>query len=433
MKINLPKSIKTKFILSLTVTTGLAMIIVLSTIFIAATRLGQEGQYEDYKAFTDEQANATNQILVNSRLIAEKISTRTEIKKYLGLDPGYTQEDITRILSNYNLGSGYYAIYLLNLEGIATASTDIRFLDQNYSYRYYYEQATKGYPATEVAIGATSKKLGIYFSVPVYNDSSEIVGIVVVKQNPDLIEKSIAYNPLSDELDTLIVDNNGVVIISDNPELLYKSIGQLTASETETITERKTYEGVFVDSMGYAYIKSELPKTNTIEPFLIDSKDELATGIKLEAENLYLINIIQKDSIKDTAKQIASILSIIFIVFMGTNICVIYLIARKLTTPIQQLKDATQDIINGDYNLKLNENINDELGDLIRAFKNMAKKLETKEKELTDSKVGLEKMIENKTSKLQGYVKELEEINSSLLGREKKITELKEKLEKCMQ
>ncbi len=431
MKNILPKSLKGKIVFALVFTTGLLTLAVFFLVFLAAVKFGAEGQLEDYKVFTYEQTDSINQILNNSKNIAEKLSTRTEIKNYLS-GGSTTKEEVTRILSNYNLGNNYYALYLLDTKGKAIASTDIRFLDQDYSYRNYYLQAIQGVPTTEVAIGATSRKLGIYFSTPVYNSDSNIIGIIVVKQNPESISKSISQNQLADPIKSYIVDGNGVVVITNDNDKLYKSFGTLTAEETIQVSDRKTYEGVYVNSIGYDEVKNEIKSANTIEPFLIASNAETLTGMKLNSGELYLVNIIERESYYHGVRLIVIVLVSLFILFLILKIIVINLVVGKYTEPINKLTEATNDIKKGDFNLKLDTDRKDELGDLARSFSKMAEKIESEQKELKKAKSELEIKVAEKTKNMKIYIKELEEINQSLLGREQKITELKEKLENCV-
>ncbi len=65
----------------------------------------------------------------------------------------------------------------------------------------------------------------------------------------------------------------------------------------------------------------------------------------------------------------------------------VYFGSTKLTTPIIMLKDAATKISKGDYDIRVNNKNNDEIGELIDAFNNMAEQLSIQSKQIEQDKL----------------------------------------------
>lgn len=124
-----------------------------------------------------------------------------------------------------------------------------------------------------------------------------------------------------------------------------------------------------------------------------------------------------------------------FILLVALLFGVVY--ARQLTQPLRALVAGTQRIAAGDWSATVTVKVQDELGELAKAFNNMAKRLTqllNRERELaaaaataaTDQQRA--KDLADLNAQLAAKMKELEQFHQFLMGREDRILELKQEV-----
>jgi len=141
----------------------------------------------------------------------------------------------------YSLKAG--VCYLMDVKGTVIASSNRdapdSFVGENFAFRPYFKQAFKQAPATYLALGVTSKKRGVYFSYPVFDDAEDhIIGLAVIKASIENIDKKLELLP--DEI-VLVADPNGVIFISTRTDWLYHTIEPLSPLQIEEITRSRQF------------------------------------------------------------------------------------------------------------------------------------------------------------------------------------------------
>jgi PAS domain S-box-containing protein len=125
----------------------------------------------------------------------------------------------------------------MDAEGDTIASSNRNapdsFVDQNFDFRPYFQQAIQGSPATYLALGITSGRRGVYYSHPVFTkDRNPPSGVVVIKASVELVEKEL--DTAKDEI-VLVTDPLGIIFISNHKNWLYHSLRELTSEEKSQI------------------------------------------------------------------------------------------------------------------------------------------------------------------------------------------------------
>jgi len=150
------------------------------------------------------------------------------------VNPGpQTLEGANTILDIFNSSLEVGVCYLMNDQGRTVASsnrgTADSFVDQNFSFRPYFQKAIQGDPHAYLALGVISKKRGVYYSHPVYGPEGEKpVGVMVIKASIEYVEHHFLA-PMRGLV--LVQDPDGVIFISSREEWLYQSVQKLTAAE----------------------------------------------------------------------------------------------------------------------------------------------------------------------------------------------------------
>ena len=108
--------------------------------------------------------------------------------------------------------AGSAALFIMNREGIALASSDRRFVGQDYSFRPYFKHAQAGQQGRYFAIGATTGLPGYFLSHAIMQ-GDRLLGVAVVK---------IDLEPLQQDWDrsgenVLVTDRHMIIALSSRP------------------------------------------------------------------------------------------------------------------------------------------------------------------------------------------------------------------------
>ncbi|MCF8074594.1 MAG: response regulator [Desulfotignum sp.] len=184
-------------------------------------------------------------------------------------------KNANNILDIYNASMKTSACYLMDMNGITIASSNRNdlssFVGKDYSFRSYFKNAVQGTQSVYMAQGITSGKRGIYYSCPVFDEEKTLTGVVVIKENVEVIEDDILGRHAPTHADhkdwVFITDENGVVFISDHTDKILhtlweidkKSIARLNSSKQfgkgpwPWIGFRQTGQGKVSDKSGKKY------------------------------------------------------------------------------------------------------------------------------------------------------------------------------------
>lgn len=151
------------------------------------------------------------------------------------------QQQINRYLEVVNREAGSSAIYLLDLHGMALASsnwdTPQSYIGNNYAFRPYFQAAVAGKPGRFYGVGTTSRQPGYFLSYPLYA-GGEISGVIVAKVSLDALEAG--WRQVGDHV--LVADRNGVVFLSTDPDWTFKVLAELSSDKLTYIRTTQQYD-----------------------------------------------------------------------------------------------------------------------------------------------------------------------------------------------
>ncbi len=146
-------------------------------------------------------------------------------------------------------------VYMLDDQGLVIASTsyakDKTLLGKNYQFRPYFQQAIQGENIIYPALGVTTSKRGLYFSVPVYGDTNKAhppIAVIVIKQSLDKIDQLLKKSPTP----ALLSVNHGIIFSSNQAALLYKSIAPLPPITLTQIHNSQQFADQHIQALAFA-------------------------------------------------------------------------------------------------------------------------------------------------------------------------------------
>ncbi|MFC1656334.1 cache domain-containing protein, partial [Patescibacteria group bacterium] len=255
-----------------------------------------------------QKSEVVGELLAQSEHIVKAISEFSEVHEYLENEPDPQNAEILSLFEKFNIGDAYSSIYLMDVNGNTLVSTQESFVGENYSFRDYFFKALKGKPYIDLSIGVTSHELGYYFSYPVFSEEGAIIGVMVAKQKPEFVHKSLEENEKrngsNEYIETWLVDEYGIIIYArdEDDELLYKSLGQLEESDLELIQEKKRFANIEIESLTYDVVQDNLDvvfKTQTFEIFdKFHNRDEILVVDRVKTYPFFVISEITSEGIK---------------------------------------------------------------------------------------------------------------------------------------
>ncbi|GEM_PF-1774205 len=172
----------------------------LIAVFVTGTIIS----YKNYRNFaTLKRQEITRQVVEKKKEITERLDAFHYNLDLLGLNPYIskgldpdTSPLLKKEIKSYlkrNCGrADLLAIFLLDRKGICILSTDERFEGKNYGFRPYFKEALAKGNGAYVAIGVTSKKLGLYLSRRI-SDKRGGPGVLVLKIDPICLFSRLSF------------------------------------------------------------------------------------------------------------------------------------------------------------------------------------------------------------------------------------------------
>jgi len=411
-------SLKLKLTISVVSAIIVFGLIAVGSVFLYSKNIIFELQKENLRKIGTEHSHEARQIFDNIMQMSATLGRQEDIKEYLSSDEVILQEPhILQHLNIFNIEELFSAIYVMDKDGHTLVSTNLSFVDKNYSFRDYFKEAIKGQQSASVSRGVTSGKLGYYFSSPVLSNDGNILGVVVIKARPEKINETLDVSSYSDESHIMLTDEFGVVIYADKSDRLYKSLGTLSELEKNIIKEKRKYDGINIESIQYSEVKDQLSILKTVKILNIydqeDGESEIISVGKIQNYPFYLVVEEEEDIYLQPAIKIAYILSLIIFVAALLSVIFILILISNFTKPISELKRVAKEISKGNLSARANIKTGDEIEAMAEAFNNMAFKME--------------KNIKNVESEVKRRTQRLEKLNAHMIGREMKMVELKKK------
>jgi len=308
---------------------------------------------------------------------------------------------LTNHLEFYMQKYGYAVfseIYVANKYGVVIGATN-RTSDYLQADEDWYKKAVaeNAFWVGAVEYDASSNAITFDIVVNLYDKSGNSVGILKAPLNTEDIRKSIEHIYSESEYKSVspyLVDKNGRVIFSKlNPEL--KKLGRDVKLEEYgyDISFRKPVAEVLKGNNGFLSNRTEHKELLTVfshSHALRDFKGlEWSLIIDYEAEEVF----------RSTVK-LRNVLIIVFVTLIAIASLAGRFIARSISRPLIQLRDASIDLGKGNLNARVDIHSKDEIGQLSVAFNKMVADLKEKEDRLQAYSQELDTKVRERTQEL---------------------------------
>lgn len=201
--------------------------------------------------------DAVQRLSVYKTSLSATIDRHLYLPKILSSDPRIISALNPRSLERPDLYSAPYSnllktmnrqaesdqIFVMRPSGLTLYSSNYQssdsFVGENYSYRPYFQDAMAGRLGLYFAVGATSGIPGFFRSAPVYSETDDILGVIVVKIDLSKLEHS--WNQSGDSV--WVTDEEGIIFLASDPKLHYRSLAPLSDALRSELEKTRQYGG----------------------------------------------------------------------------------------------------------------------------------------------------------------------------------------------
>lgn len=150
------------------------------------------------------------------------------------------RREVNQYLETVGARAGVSAVYVMDTQGLTLAASNWRqpgsFVNMNFSYRPYFQDAVRGFAGRFYGIGTVSREPGYYFSWGI-RDGDRVIGVAAVKVNLDKLDA--AWSHASEKI--LVADANGVVFLSSEPTWKFRTLGNLSDETLGRLQQTRQY------------------------------------------------------------------------------------------------------------------------------------------------------------------------------------------------
>lgn len=283
-------------------------------------------------------------------------------------------------------------LYIQGTDGMQTGRSSGELADR--STRWWFQQVTKEQNAfiskSYYSVNTGMPCASIFF--PMYQDSA-LVGIFAVDLKLNYLQSLIEeFSDMENGEYSFVIDGEGVVVAhpdSTQIEELYnykqltKTVSKKDAkgqpmldenggivTQEESITISEDYQKIISDVMagnsGNHKIKNEG------ESYFVSYA---SIPLKGKSDSWSIVTLHKESLAMAVVYRVLAIASVVALVIIGLAVCVIALLARRLTKPIIAITDLIKNASDGDFTIQATEDSQNEIGTLSKSFNKMTKKI----------------------------------------------------------
>jgi GAF domain-containing protein/HAMP domain-containing protein len=299
---------------------------------------------------------------------------------------------------------------LLNKGGIVMIDTDSQGTHTNESQQEYLSRPVKtGVPyVSSVLVSATGKPY-LVFSSPIRNAFGNVIGVLRVRYKAAILQQIVAqHNNLAGKTSfAMLVDENNIILANGtSPNEIIKTLSVLNPDALASLQSQNLLPPGIPENLSANIpdLERNLAAGNSTFVFTLqnDSNSLQAGAVAQMVQQSWKVVFTQDANIflapaKSQTKTNTLLAAIIVFIaaFAASGL------ARFLTAPIIRLTSTSEQVAQGNLDLKANVEGEDEVGSLARAFNSMTSKLSETIENLETRVTERTKAIERRTQLMQ--------------------------------
>lgn len=360
------KSIRSR-IISMAILIAMIPLVVsccLSTSFSIGS--GNRTVYEQLETRTDSVMQQVRAYVQQGYSVMESLACGTDIRS---LNPTLQKQILMQTIEN---NPAFILLYQQDTNGDQTARTSGELGNRADRWWFIQEMQTKKPFVSKSYYTLSTNEAVTSIVFPVFSNNNELTGILAADFSLSKLQEIIEqYN--TEDMYTIVIDGEGNVIAHTDEKQVQQIYNY--KKETKSVIENDVTTEVPVDlPEGLKELATDLlnGKSGTAELKNIQGKNSVYCYMPVEvpgdSDSWGVITVALKSAIyASTYKLIVTtlILTVLMVVFV---IIFAIIFAKNLTQPLQKLSGVAEQIAQGDLNVQITAEANDEIGDVSEAL-----------------------------------------------------------------
>ncbi|WP_373530001.1 Nif11-like leader peptide family RiPP precursor [Nostoc sp.] len=356
----------------------------------------EDSEYRKLELLATSNASRLDQLIIDIQRVAVQVSTDKDVVGFLAATNPQKQtafrSSMQRTLDNvFRSNPDYDVVYIIDTKGRCLAATDPTFIAQNYAFREYFRFSIQGRPyVSSIIVGTTSGRAGIYFSNPVRSEGGKIVGVTVLKIKGEDIWAIVNALQAGSQSYAFLVDERGVIISHPDKSLLYHSLVPLPANKQQQSETDRLYGVDQIKSLDVPELASAIvgaKQTSHTSYYSPIEQTRQMIGFAPLQEQPWVLGVNKAHAQFDAPLNELIWQNSYSLLAVGAIAAIIALIlARSIAKPIRALTKAAQSLVEqdnfDDHQLAKVSDANDDIGQLVRVFLQMAQEVKAREQKL---------------------------------------------------
>lgn len=356
----------------------------------------EQSEYRELELLATSTASRLDQLIFDSQQVVSQVSTEPKVLDFMEANTKQERKEfklsVQSTLNNiFRSNKNYDAILLIDKKGKCLASTNSNFIDLDFSSREYFQKAIQENDYTSALIAdSITKKSNFYVSQTIWSSQGTVVGIAVLKIKEEHINEVVYRLKLEPGSYAFLIDSLGVIITHPEKDYLYHSLTALSPNVQNQIAKERLYPVSQVKSLDLlelaeAMMDSREPDHASYFSPLEDSR-QIVGFAPLEVQP-WVVGISKPET--TFAEPLNKLIwkNILNLVIVGAIAAVFaLLLASSISRPIRKLTKTSQSFLEQGIfecdRLRSVSHSQDDIGQLVRVFIDMAQKIESREKNL---------------------------------------------------
>ena len=163
--------------------------------------------------------------------------------------------------------------YLMDGEGLTVAASTLnnakKIVGQNYGFRPYFKTALRIGHGLYLAKGVTTKARGLYFSRRIESRDGRPLGVVVIKQGPEALEK--VFRQYSS--DVIMATPEDVIFMSNRQDWILRTLHEVDDEKLSELTRDRQFGETLGDSVDLVFNQDSTALDSEGREYLLGSSD----------------------------------------------------------------------------------------------------------------------------------------------------------------
>ena len=275
--------------------------------------------------------------------------------------------------------------------------------------REWFRAAVQGKTyVTEPAISHITNNMQILFAVPIYDNANTVIGV---------LNAAVPAKQLSDDIKDIVVGQNGYCYIEDSSGTVIAH-RDFSLVQNYANSQEKAKTDASLTSLAAFEKQALASQVSSVGYYEYNGVNNIASYATIPLTGWTVIIKAPVNEFMGTVNALQNGIRLIGIIIFVVSIIVVYIIAYKMTHPIQAVVAALQDIAHGEGDLTVRLPVfgNDEITNLSAYFNETIEKIAVSVRAVSANSESMEEIGSELASNMTETASAIHEISANIEG-----------------